>query len=149
MKHVAIHSRSASIGTAVCTLNVQEALAGRAQIFPMGAFRAEDGRPFECAAWQLTPAIAEELVAAAAQRTTPYCFDYDHQTLLAKDNGQRAPAAGWFSTLEVCEDGVWATGIKWTATARQMIESEEYRFTSPVFGYDKKTGAVTSLFNAA
>ncbi|MEX3555877.1 MAG: phage protease [Burkholderia gladioli] len=140
---------AAAVGIAVCMLNVQEALAGRAQIFPMGAFRAEDGRPTECPAWQLTPAIAQQLVATASQRTTPYCFDYDHQTLLAKENGKPAPASGWFRTLEVRADGVWATDIEWTPAARQMIESHEYLYTSPVFGYDKKTGEVSSLFNAA
>ncbi|MEX3614731.1 MAG: phage protease [Burkholderia gladioli] len=104
------------IGIAICSLDVDAARSGAVQLFPMGAFRTDDGRPTGCASWTLTPAIARQLVAATSTRTTPYCFDYDHQTLLAKQNGKPAPAAGWFSTLEARDDGLWATGIEWTAT---------------------------------
>ncbi|MEX3629857.1 MAG: phage protease [Burkholderia sp.] len=117
----------------------------------MGTFRADDGsgRPVECAAWRMTPEIGARLAAAAASRTTQYCFDYEHQILRAATNGKPAPAAGWFKSIEVRADGVWATGIEWTPAARAMIEAGEYRYTSPLFSYDKSTGDIQSLVNVA
>lgn len=138
-----------NVGFAACAIDVQAALAGRAQIFPMGAFRANDGRPSDVGAWRMTPEIAGRIATAAASRGTDTSFDYEHQTLRAVENGKPAPAAGWFRSIEIRDDGVWATGIEWTPTARQMIESREYRYASPLFAYDKQSGNVLSLFNIA
>ncbi|MBN3779928.1 hypothetical protein G3O06_20540 [Burkholderia sp. Ac-20345] len=144
-------SHTPSIGYAACALDLASSLSGSAQVFPMGAFRAADGsdRPADCAAWQMTPEIGARLVAAANARSTDYCFDYEHQVQRSAVNGKPAPAAGWFKTLEMRADGLWATGIRWTPAARQMIEAEEYRYTSPLFSYDKDTGAVLSILNVA
>lgn len=151
MKPNASSSRTPTVGFAACALDVQASLAGRAQIFPMGEFRSDDGsgRPTDCRAWKMTPEIGQRLVAAATARTTPYCFDYEHQVLRAQDNGKPAPAAGWFQTLEVRDDGIWATDIEWTPAARQMIEAGEYRYTSPLFAYSTKTGEVSNIVNVA
>lgn len=102
------------IGYAACAIDIQSSLSGRAQIFPMGTFRADDGsgRPADCPAWRMTPEIGARLAAAAAARSTPYCFDYEHQILRSATNGKPAPAAGWFKTIEVCDDGIWATDIE-------------------------------------
>ncbi|MBO1856841.1 phage protease [Burkholderia cenocepacia] len=137
------------IAVAACSIDAQTVLAGRAQIFPMGVFNSAGGSMLGTGPWKMTPEIGARLVGAAAARENGLSFDYEHQTLRARENGKPAPAAGWFKTLEVRDDGVWATDIKWTAAARQMIESGEYRYTSPVFTYDEKTGEVTSLFNVA
>lgn len=66
-------------------------------------------------------------------------IDYEHQTL----KGEKAPAAGWIQNLEARDNGLWATGIKWTAQAKKHIEDGEYRYISPVFAFgvlDKVTG---------
>jgi len=138
-----------NIGFAACAIDVQSALGGRVQIFPMGTFRSNDGRPADVAAWRMTPEVGARIAATASARGTDSSFDYEHQTLRSIDNGKPAPAAGWFNSIEVRDDGVYATGIEWTPTARQMIESREYRYSSPLFTYDKKTGEVLSLFNVA
>ncbi|MGH8782071.1 phage protease [Paraburkholderia sp.] len=138
-----------NIGFAACAIDVDAALAGRAQIFPLGTFRANDGRPADVGAWRVTPEIAARMAATAASRGTDTSFDYEHQTLRAVENGKPAPAAGWFHTIEIRDGAVWATGIEWTPAARQMIESREYRYTSPLFTYDKQSGNVLSLFNIA
>lgn len=120
------------------------------QLLPDGAFKARDGRPADAPCWLTNRAVGEALVAAAAARGTPYVIDYDHQTLRAKDNGKPAPAAGWFTKVEWRDGvGLFALDVQWTAGARELIAADEYKFISPVIGYDKVTGAVTDLYMAA
>lgn len=119
------------------------------QLLPAGTFSARDGRPNDAPAWHIDAALAQTLIADAAARVTPYVIDYEHQTMLARQNGQPAPAAGWFSKLEWREGvGLFATDVQWTDRAKSMIAAHEYRYISPVIGYDK-SGAVTALFMAA
>jgi len=119
-------------------------------MIPAGEFRAVDGRPEALPGWYLDGTLAAPLVAAAAARRSDYVIDYEHQTLLASQNGKPAPAAGWYHTLEWREaDGLYATDVRWTPAAAQMIADEEYRYVSPVFGFDARTGAVRSLACAA
>lgn len=120
------------------------------QLLPAGTFRAEDGRPTDAPAWTLDAASAQTLIDQIAARTNRVVIDYEHQTVHAKANGQPAPAAGWFKALEWREgSGLWAVGVQWTDRARQMIAAGEYRFISPVFTYDRKTGAITRILHAA
>ncbi len=119
------------------------------QLFPAGTVRATDGRPADAPGWTLTADLAARLIQQASARANPYLIDYEHQTLRAEQNGQPAPAAGWFRALEWREgSGLWAVGVEWTERARTMIASGEYRFISPVFTYDK-AGRVLRLLHAA
>lgn len=138
-------TRIASLSLAIASASKNEI-----QLLPAGRFRAQDGRPDDCPnGWFIDADIAATLIAAADARTTPYVLDYEHQTLRAAKNGQPAPASGWFKQLEWREDeGLFATGVEWTAAAASHIDAKEYRFISPVFLYDKE-GRVTSLINAA
>lgn len=120
------------------------------RLLPAGEFRSWDGRPTECAAWVMLDEDGERLVAEASARQSACVIDYDHQTLRAKDNGQAAVAAGWFKTLEWRSgDGLYVIDPDWTALAAQRIDDKEFRYISPVFGFDKKTGRVTHLYQAA
>lgn len=126
---------------------------GRIQLFPMGEFSARDGRPgtlkgVKVKAWTITPIIAAAVVARWQARETPLVVDYEHQTMNAVENGKPAPAAGWIESLEVEPDGLYAT-VKWTEAARAFIKADEYRYISPVFTFDPKTGAVLELKSAA
>lgn len=122
---------------------------GRAQLLPSGEFRAGDGRPEGVPAWLVNDVIAAQLIADLSARKTPVVVDYEHQTLNSEENGQPAPAAGWMQSYEwVPGDGLYAT-VEWTARARVFIESGEYKYISPVFLYDPKTGVVTKIINAA
>ncbi|CAB3764134.1 phage protease [Paraburkholderia humisilvae] len=134
----------------IAALSAQIQSAGTAiQLLPAGEFRARDGRPTECAAWHMDAAIAAKLIAAATSRDVPYVIDYEHQTLNAAQNGQPAPAAAWFKTLEWRDgDGLYAVDVEWTARASSMIDAHEYRYLSPVFSFDK-AGNVTSILHAA
>lgn len=146
-------SSSASAPLAIAVLGA-ELPAGSVpvdvRLFPAGEFRAVDGRPAECAAWVMTDADGQRLVAEASARASDYLIDYDHQTLRAEANGLPAPASGWFKRLEWRPgDGLWMIGIDWTALAAERIAGKEYRYISPVFSYDKTSGRVLSIFHAA
>lgn len=123
------------------------------RLLPAGNFRAADGsgRPAGIASgWLLDDALAARLVAAASARASDYAIDYEHQTMLTRDNGQPAPAAGWFKKLEWRSgDGLYVVDVRWTDRAAAMIAAQEYRYLSPVFSYHAKTGAVTGLGPAA
>lgn len=137
------------IGLAACTFEVQA--GGREiQLLPAGLFRAKDGRPRDVPAWRMDAAIAARLIERVAARANPLVIDYEHQTLAAEQNGQPAPAAGWFKRLEWREgQGLFAVDVEWTEKAAQMIAAKEYRFISPVLSYDKRTGEVLDLHMAA
>ncbi len=123
------------------------------QLTPAGpSFRSGDGsgRPADVPAWRIDAAIAARLTAQLTARQNPLVIDYEHQTLLADQNGKPAPAAGWFKSLEWREgQGLFATGVEWTANAAAMIAAGEYRYLSPVFEYNRQTGEVAAVRMAA
>lgn len=119
------------------------------KLAPYGDFRARDGRPKECSAWRIAPALLASLLAEFNQRNVRGVIDYEHQTLLAATNGKPAPAAGWFSRLEWREgDGLYAVGVEWTAAASAMLKAGEYKYISPVFTYDRQ-GNVLQVMSVA
>lgn len=121
----------------------------RVQLLPAGSFRAADGRPVEAPCWNLFQPQAERVIADAAARENDFMFDYEHQTIHTEKNGQPNPAAGWFKQLEFVPDaGLFATDVRWTARAQEMIEACEYRYVSALFLYDAQ-GNVVRLINAA
>ncbi|SOD42322.1 phage protease [Nitrosovibrio sp. Nv4] len=140
-------SRSA-IGIAVCAFTLSA--SKEVQLLPAGQFRAKDGRPKDVPHWYIDAALAEIIIAEIARLNNSLVIDYEHQSLLAVSNGQPAPAAAWFKKLEWREaDGLYAIDVEWTQRAAAMIEAKEYLYISPVFSYDKKTGAIKSIINAA
>lgn len=119
------------------------------QILPAGAFRARDGRPIDAPQWFVDAAVARSLIEQFEALKTPPVIDYEHQTLNAESNGHPAPAAGFFRSIE-WREGVGLFGdVEWTARAKQYIADGEYRYFSPVFSYDKKTGRVEKLLMGA
>ena len=152
----ALKSDHHSIAALVFEIKDAAALgSGRVHLLPAGEFSAVDGRPGNLTdgklkAWKLTPEIAARVAAKVAARKTPLVVDYEHQSLRSMFNGAPAPAAGWFNQVEFdAATGLSATGIDWTEQAQKYIANREYRFASAVFTYDKKTGEVTELLNAA
>jgi phage I-like protein len=105
-----------------------------------GRLEAADGRK-----WHLGDAA--KVVAASGRPGVDLVFDYEHQTHLATENGQPAPAAGWIKELQARQDGIWAR-VEWTDKARRMIEAREYRYLSPTFSH-AKDGEVLQILSAA
>lgn len=122
------------------------------RLIPAGRFKSADGsgRPAGIPdGWLMTAALANRLIVAAALRANDYVIDYDHQTLYAEKNGQPAPAAGWFKSMEWRDgDGLYATGVRWTAAAAARIHAGEYRYISPMFLY-AADGSVIALLPTA
>lgn len=137
---------------AVASLAFELNLTGNTiQLFPAGEFRANDGRPAECANWVLNESLARQVIEHLSSRQNKIVIDYEHQTLRTESNGQPAPAAGWWKGSDTVwtDAGMFAQNVQWTEAARKMIAGDEYLYISPVFAYDKKTGAVLQLLHAA
>lgn len=117
------------------------------RIIPAGAFSANDGRPN--GNWFLSENIARSIIAKAAQGQQDYLIDYEHQSIDNHVNKKIVAAAGWFKQLEWRPDGLYVVDARWTPKAKAMIEGEEYRYISPVFGFDKDSGNVTNLYCCA
>lgn len=129
------------------------AKAGRIQLFPAGHFVARDGRPgclkgVSATSFRLGPEDMVAVITRWQARATPLVVDYEHQTQHSAENGQPAPAAGWITQLEAAGSGLYAT-VEWTARAREHIRAGEYRYISPTFSFDRKSGAVLELHSAA
>lgn len=137
---------AAAVALALCAFEVTAST--EIQLLPAGEFRGMDGRPNEVGAWKLDAEIAARVIARSATRQTPFVIDYEHQTLVADENGQPAPAAGWFKGLTWREGAGLFAQVEWTERAKAMIEAKEYRYLSPVFSYNKK-GEVVEVLMAA
>lgn len=121
-------------------------------IFPEGdAVKAKDGRPFDAPAWVMKKDNGMALAASLNQSAKDLVIDYEHQTILSKENGQPAPAAGWLkagSFLYVDGVGLCSNNYEFTAKAKDYIDNGEYRFKSPVVLYNK-AGVVLGLHSVA
>ena len=141
--------QSKQIAVAIAALSVDLAAASAPtdfRVIPAGEFRAWDGRPTECPAWVCTDEDGARLAAEIAAFESARVIDYEHATLHAKKTGTKAPAAGWYERVEWRPgDGLYMVGIDWTACAAQEIADKKYRFVSPLFSFDAKTGRVLRL----
>lgn len=142
---------SIAVASLAASLDLQDGQAPTEfRLIPAGPFQSWDGRPGNGLSWQLSDQQAAVIVSAALARQTDYVIDYEHQTLHKEKNGQPAPAAGWFRDLEWRPgDGLYAVNVRWTAQAAADIASERYRYISPVFPYNQKTGEVLAIRMAA
>lgn len=138
---------------AALALEIKPLDDGAMLLIPAGTFRAYDGRPFEGApAWQMTARMAAQVIDARRARGTKIVIDWEHATLHRAKQGKEAPAAGWIDPADLAwREGVGLVALRrdWTPRAEAQIDAKEYLYGSPVFGYDKKTGAVTSLHSFA
>lgn len=140
--------------TAIALLTATLALQAKAQIqlLPAGEFQGRDGRPGKGLTWKLSDEKGRALAARLNERhaTVRFNLDYEHQAMLAEENGKPAPASAWATKFEWRDgQGLFAVDVQWTANAKQMIEAGEYAYLSPVIVYDKRSGEITDVINAA
>ena len=136
---------------AACSFALEATAPEYLVLIPEGIFKGIDGRPFDAPHWNLTPERGEQIVAALNQRSIDMVVDYEHATLKAQQSGEPAPAAGWLKSdgFQYVEGvGVCSKQFEWTDKAAGYISSEEYKYLSPVFLYDK-TGDVKQLLHVA
>jgi phage I-like protein len=140
------------IAIAPCSFVMPEDLSDNLisiQVTPAGFFAPADGRELSVSGWLINAALAQQAIALFNARKTDTVLDYEHQTLHKEKNGQPAPAAGWFRSLEWREgSGLWAT-VELTARAKAFISNGEYRYFSPVFSYNAATGEVFDVVMGA
>lgn len=75
--------------------------------------------------------------------------DFEHQSMDASKKSGPVIASGWIEKVEVREAGsVWGL-VKWTEQSAKLISNREYRFISPVFDYNEKTGDIVQLVSFA
>lgn len=136
---------------AILSLEMFPEREGWYQLLPAGHFSAVDGRPTDVPGgqWYIDQTIAERLIALAQASATELVVDYDHQTLRSADNGQPAPAAGWFKDMQWREGQGLFIKPRWTAAAHNYLANQEYRYLSAVFPYDDATGIPLRLHSAA
>ncbi|NII74212.1 phage I-like protein [Dyella sp. SG562] len=142
-----------SIALAACTFELTAPADGSnlvsLQLTPTGDFKPWDGRDLPSGHWHIDQAVAAKVISNFTARRNDRVLDYEHQTLLAEKNGQPAPAAGWIKGLEWREgSGLWGT-VELTARAGDAIAAKEYRYVSPVFSFDRRTGDVLDIQMAA
>jgi len=145
-----MNTNTAHTALAACLFDLSKN-QDRLQLFPSGEFTAPDGALLGAGPWHLDKALADKLIGAVSE-LDDLLIDYDHQSLLFTQNKQALAAAGTFngSGLRWQEDkGLFATGVQWTAAAKQKINSGDYRYISPLFTYNSQTGAVTQLISIA
>jgi phage I-like protein len=140
------------LALAACAFELQGALPDglvELQLTPAGEFRPSDGRKMDVPAWRIDAAIAAEVIARYAERANPAVIDYEHQTLHKETNGQPAPAAAWIRELVWHEGRGLFARAELTLRAREAIAAGEYRYISPVFEFDARSGAVLAIHMAA
>lgn len=138
----------AAIALAACSFDIQAPTEGNLitlQVTPAGQFKPRDNREMKAPAWNIDAALAAAVVQRFAAKKTPPVLDYEHQTLWKEENGQPAPAAGFFRALEWREGQGLFAQVELTARAKQYITDGEYRYFSPVFLFDPVTGDVLDL----
>ncbi|WP_312679865.1 phage protease [Stutzerimonas nitrititolerans] len=115
------------------------------QVTPTGHFLPADGREIKVPSWHIDQAVATKVIERFHTRKNKRVVDYEHQTLLKEENGQPAPAAGWYQALEWREgEGLFAQ-VQLTARAARYIAEGEYQYFSPVFLYHPTTGDVLDV----
>ena len=122
---------------------------GLIKIVPKGQFAPVDGRTDTGVAhWTMTASLAQQIIAAFDAGQTDLVVDYEHATLKAAETGQQNPAAGWISKYVWDDERGLMGEVKWTQRAKDMIDSGEYRYLSPVLEYDT-LGNVRGLHSVA
>lgn len=115
------------------------------QVTPAGHFKPADGREIKVPSWHINQAIATKVIERFHATKNKRVVDYEHQTLRKEENGQPAPAAGWYTDLQWREGEGLFGKVQLTARAAQYIANGEYQYFSPVFLYHPTTGDVLDV----
>ena len=136
--------KTETIGAGIVVCQVDAGLDGlrqRVHLIPVdedGMVRGIDGR-----SWKFN---GEKVLNHAREYPVKFPGDYFHASINAAETGADAPASGWIdpASLAVEEDGLWGE-VEWTERAANAIREKEYRYISPVFLADRKTGEILAF----
>ncbi len=123
-------------------LNVQDGAAPDwVQLIPAGpSILGRDGRRW-------TMSDPEAVVTATNRLGQPPHVDVEHSTQHRGAKGEPAPAVGWFDRIEARNGAIWGK-VDWTDDGRTAVASRAYRYLSPVFRFDRRTGEVLAIVSA-
>jgi hypothetical protein len=102
-----------------------------------------------------TAASARALMAAQAERGNLYSIDVDHLSFSKEAPPEARKAVGWMRLeTRLDESGaaeLWAVDVRWTAAVSAGLESDppEWRYFSPAYRADPKTGEILAYLNTA
>lgn len=106
-------------------------------------------------AHQFTEASAQALIAAQVARGNQYSIDVDHLSFSKEAPPEARKAVGW-NRLETRRDEagraeLWAVEVQWTAAVKAGLEADppEWRYFSPAYRADPKTGEILAYLNTA
>lgn len=128
----------------ICLALPEGALPVEFRLFSAGEVRTEKGT-------FLFDEEAQKLVSRGIKRRkAELMMDYNHASLDPKplDPALSGRAAGWYD-VEFRAGELWAVNVRWTQTAADGIRSKEWRYYSPAFLDDPKTGRIVDFINCA
>lgn len=99
-----------------------------------GFVRGVDGR-----AWRMSNPAA---VAAAFGRVR--AITANHAGRLAASRGDASPAFGWIERVRA-QDGAIVGDVAWTPRGIAALAARDYRFFSPEFAWDERTGEILDV----
>jgi hypothetical protein len=92
---------------------------------------------------------ARSVLAAYAREGVDMMIDLNHESLQGAARPDSGDARGW-AKLELRPDGsLWAVNVRWTPDGERRLQDRTQRYISPAFEYDKDTGRITRVLNAA
>lgn len=99
--------------------------------------------------FKFTDGSTKKVAEAAKRYGNDYPVDYNHamHSFFSVDPAEAGKAAGWF-TPTIREGELWATDIRWTKKAKQMLSDREYRYFSPTFRHSRD-GEIEELLSVA
>ena len=92
-------------------------------------------------------AAEQSVLSEFTKRGIALPLDWEHASEHRAPKGEEAPAAAWIESLEARNGALWGR-VSWTERGGKQVAAREYRFLSPVFEYDPKSGRVLRLVSA-
>lgn len=113
------------------------------ELIPAGPLvRGRDGRQ-----WNFSATDAHALVDDFKARAADLPIDWEHATQIRAPEGHEAPAAAWIKSLDVRNGALWGA-VAWNARGGEQVAAKEYRYLSPVFDFDPKSGRIVRFVSA-
>ena len=126
----------------VASISADGSVPTELRLFHAGVNKYSDGDQID-----YDDEAAESMMSRYRERGIDLMADYEHQSLVRPPVEAPASAKKW--TPEPRSDGFYATDIKWTDRAKEMIAAGEYRYYSIAARVNPKTKRVAEIINFA
>ncbi len=103
-------------------------------LIPLGNFAGRDGRQWN----------NDNAQAVINQTVLPFILDIDHSSELTNDTS----ASGWFTELKIADNHIYGK-LEVNEKGRKALNNKEFKYYSPAFLVDKKTGQILAFTSVA